>query len=85
MPHFGGVSGGVAPKIFGRKKWRLQLNNFTQKLDFDIFSGLGEEEHTRFRKKKREKTLKKEKPHRVGIWMKGYLKTFNHVKHFCRT
>ena len=35
-PHFGGFPWGVAPKTFGRPKLRLQVNNFTQKLDFDV-------------------------------------------------
>ena len=30
------ASGGVAPKSFGEKILCLQLNNFTQKLDFDV-------------------------------------------------
>ena len=55
-----------------------------------MFCGLGEEDRKRFRKKKKEKkgTKKKKKPHRgqselVGI--KKYLKTYSHVKYFCRT
>ena len=34
-PIFGGVSGGVT-KEFWERKLRLKLNNFTQKLDFDV-------------------------------------------------
>ena len=34
--YFWGGPAGVAPKTFGEKKLRLQLNNFTQKLDFHV-------------------------------------------------
>ena len=51
-----------------------------------MFCGLGEEERTKFRKKKKgKKGKKRKKPHRgqkwVG-WMKGYLETYNHMKYF---
>ena len=61
-----GVIEGVTKKIW-ETKLRLQLNNLTQKLDFDV-CGLGlEEEHTRweyipgtrFRKKKKEQKKQK--------------------------
>ena len=53
-----------------------------------MFCGLGEEERTRFRKKKEKKREKKEnliaaKSGLVG--MKEYLKTYNRVKYFCRS
>ena len=51
--HFGGVPVELPQKI-SKEKLHLQLNNFTQKLDFDV-CGLGEEERTKFRKKKRKK------------------------------
>ena len=52
-----------------------------------MFCGLGEKEHTRFRKKKKEKKeTKKEKNLMAAksgfVGMKGYLETYNHVKHF---
>ena len=47
-----------------------------------MFCGLGEEERTKIRKKKKEKreNLIAAKSGLVG--MKGYLKTYNHVKYF---
>ena len=48
-----------------------------------MFCGLGEEEHTKFRKKKRKKkeiNLIAAKSGLVG--MKGYLKTYNQMKYF---
>ena len=59
-----------------------------------MFCGLGEEELTKFRKKKKEnKTKKKRKKQEMNliaarsglVGMKGYLKTYNHMKYFCRT
>ena len=47
-----------------------------------MFCGLGEE-RTKFRKKKKEKNLIVAKSELVGI--KGCLKTYNHMKYFCRT
>ena len=51
---------GSRPKKFRATKFRLQVNSFTQKVDFDV-CGLGEDERTSFRKKKKKK---KKKPHR---------------------
>ena len=45
-----------------------------------MFCGLGEEEHTKIRKKKKEKNLIATKSGLVG--MKGYLETYNHMKYF---
>ena len=50
-----------------------------------MFCGLGEEERTKIRKKKKEKKKKEKnliaaKSGLVGI--KGYLKTYNHIKYF---
>ena len=42
--------------------------------------GLGEEERTKFRKKKKEKNLIAAKSRLVG--MKGYLETYNPMKYF---
>ena len=50
------------PKIFRETISRLQLNNFTQKLDFEE-----EEKRTKFRKKKRKKINKK--PHHRQKWV----------------
>ena len=57
--------------------------------------GLGEEERTKIRKKKKEKKRKKkEKKKEINliaaksglVGMKGYFKTYNHMKYiFCRT
>ena len=55
-----------------------------------MFCGLGEEERTKIRKKKKEKKGKKEKKRETNlnaaksglIGMKGYLKTYNHMKYF---
>ena len=52
--------------------------------------GLGEEERSKFRKKKKEtKRKQKEKKEmnliaaEIGlVWMKEYLKTYNHMKYF---
>ena len=35
-PYFGGILGGVAQKKFRETKLHLQLNSFTQKLDFHV-------------------------------------------------
>ena len=47
---------------------------------------LGEEERTKIRKKKKEKKRKKTSSRTkvgwLGIGMKGYLKTYNHMKYF---
>ena len=45
-----------------------------------MFCGLGEEERTKIRKKKRKKNLIAAKSGLVGI--KGYLKTYNRMKYF---
>ena len=74
------------PKIFREKKLHLQLNNFTQKLDFHVL-WLGEEERTKIRKKKREKKGKKKEINLIAaksglVGMKGYLETYNPMKYF---
>ena len=69
-PHFGGVSVEL-PKKFREKKLRLQLNNFTKKLDFHVlWFRRREEQRTKIRKKKNEK--KKKKTHRGQKWV-GWL------------
>ena len=55
-----------------------------------MFCDLGEEERTKFRKKKKEKKKTKKEisliAAKIGlVGMKGYLKTYNRVKYFCRT
>ena len=56
-----------------------------------MFCGLGEEERTKIRKKKKEKKKeKKGKKKEINliaaksglVGMKGYLKTYNHMKYF---
>ena len=49
--------------------------------------GLGEEERTKIRKKKKEKKGKKKEMNVIAakgglVGMKGYLKTYNHIKYF---
>ena len=80
---FWGVPGGVALKSFGRKNC-ICSSTTLHKNWISMFWGLGKEERTKIRKKKKEK--KKEinliaaKSGLVG--MKGYLKTFNPMKYF---
>ena len=48
-----------------------------------MLCGLGEEECTKFRKKKMEKEKKKNSMRlKVYVGMKKYLTTYNHVKYF---
>ena len=55
-----------------------------------MFCGLGEEEHTKIRKKKKEKKGKKGKKKEINliaakrglVGMKGYLETYNPMKYF---
>ena len=49
-----------SPQKFRETKSRLRLNNFTQKLDFDVL-WCRRQERTRFRKKEKEKTEREEK------------------------
>ena len=64
--HFGGVPGGVAPKHFGRKNC-ICSSTTLHKNCISMCCGLGEEERTKFRKKKKEK--KRNKPHRGQKWV----------------
>ena len=51
-----------------------------------MFCGLGEEERTKIRKKKKEKKEINLIAANSGLaGMKGYLKTCNHMKYFCPT
>ena len=66
-----------------------------------MFCGLGEEEHTKFRKKKRKKGQKRKKKEKIGkkkkknkklivaksglIGIKGYRETYNHIKNVFHT
>ena len=56
-----------------------------------MFCGLGEEECTKFSKKKKKKKEKKIKEINLIVaksglvGMKGYLETYNHMKYFCHT
>ena len=47
-----------------------------------MFCGLGEEERTKIRKKKENKGKNRITAKRGLIGMKGYLKTYNHIKYF---
>ena len=73
-PHFGGVPGGVAPKNFGKKNCVCSSTTL-HKNSILMFCGLGEEERTNFRKKKKGKKRKKKgkkgkkKPHRGQKWV----------------
>ena len=75
-PHFGGFPVEL-PKKFREKKLRLQLNNFTQKLDFDV---LWFRRTYKNQEEKKEINLIAAKSGLVG--MKGYFKTYNHMKYF---
>ena len=79
-PRFGGFLRSD-PKSFPQTKLRLQLNNSIQKLDFDVLWFRKTREQTRLGKKKwkKEKDLIAVKNGLAG--MKGYLKTYNHVKY----
>ena len=59
-PHFGGVTGGVAPKNFRRKNC-ICSSTTLHKNWISMCCGLGEEERTKIRKKKKEKKEKKGK------------------------
>ena len=51
-----------------------------------MLCGLGEEERTKFRKKKKGKKGKKLIAAKSGlVGMQGYLKAYNHMKYFCPT
>ena len=65
-------------KKFRGTKLRLQLNNFTQKLDFDVL--WFRRRAYKILEEKKEKKLIEAKSGLVG--MKGFLKTYNHVKYF---
>ena len=84
-----GGSRGSWPKKFRKTKSRLQLNNFTQKLNFDVLRFKRRRAHknqeekkgkNRKNKEKEEKKLIAAKSGLVGI--KGYLETYNHMKYF---
>ena len=52
-----------------------------------MFCGLGEEEHTKIRKKQKEKKRKKKEINLIAaksglVGMKGYPKTYNQMKYF---
>ena len=52
-----------------------------------MFCGLGEEERTKIRKKKKGKKGKKKEINLIAaksglVGMKGYLETYNHMKYF---
>ena len=69
MDFWGPILGGSRwsfPKKFREKKLRLQLNNFTQKLNFDLL--WFRRRAYKIRKKKKEKK-KRKKPHRGQKWV----------------
>ena len=79
------------PKKFREKKVHLQLNNFTQKLDFHVlwFRRSKKSVQKLGRKKGKKKKTKKEKKAinliaaKSGlVGMKGYLETYNPMKYF---
>ena len=63
------------PKKFREKKLHLQLNNFTQKLDFDVLwfrrrrANKIKEEKRQKKGKKKKKKEKRNKPHRGQKWV----------------
>ena len=77
-----GVPRGVGSKKFWETKLRLQLNNFTQKLDLDVqwYKRKKANKVLEEREKKKEKNLINVKSGLVG--MKQYFKTYNRVKYF---
>ena len=79
-------SWGSHPKKFRKTKLRLQLNNFTQKLNFDVLC-LGEKSVQHLGRKKRKTKGKKSKKKLIAtnnklVGMKGYFITYNRVKYF---
>ena len=64
-PHFGGVPVELLQKVLG-EKIALAAQQLCTKIRFPCFHGLGEEERTKIRKKKKEK---KNKPHRGQKWV----------------
>ena len=75
------------PQKFREKKLNLKLNNFTQKLDFDVLWFRRRRAYTKFRKKEKKKKGKKEEINLIAaksglVGMKGYLETYNPMKYF---
>ena len=77
-PHLGG-SRWSCPKKFPEKKLHLQLNNFTQKLNFDVL-WFRKRRAYKYLEEKKKKNLIAAKSGLVG--MKGYLETYNSMKYF---
>ena len=69
-PHFGG-SRWICPKQFRENKLHLQLNKFTQKLDFDVlwFRRRRAYKNQEEKKGKKRKKKGKKKPHRGQKWV----------------
>ena len=90
MDFWGPILGGSqwkCPKNFREKKLHLQLNNFTQKLDFDVLWFRRRRKRTKFRKKKKETKREKKEINLIAanrglIGMKGYLIFFAVLKPF---
>ena len=79
----GPILGGNCPKKFREKKLHFQLNNFTQKLDFDVLWFRRSRAYKFYEEKKGK--IQGKNPHRgqTGlVGMKGHLKTYYHVKYF---
>ena len=69
--HFGRVPGGVAPNYFGRQNC-VCTSTILHKNQSTVFQGLGEEERTRFGKKKKERKEKRRKNKRKKRTKKTY-------------
>ena len=79
--HFGEFRGGVATKNFGRKTCVCSSTTL-HKNYISMFCGLGEEERTKIRKKRKKKEINLIAAKSGLVGMKGYIKTYNRVKYF---
>ena len=81
-PILRGFLGGVTPKNFGRKNCVCSSTTLHKKY-ISMFCDLGEKERTKIRKKKKEKKEINLIAAKSGLGeMKGYLKTYNHIKYY---
>ena len=80
-PHFGGFPVGC-PKKFRENKLRLQLNTFTQKVDFDVLWFRRKRAYKNQEEKKGTKEINLIAAKSGLVEMKGYLETYNHMKYF---
>ena len=82
MDFFGGVSGGVAPKILGEKIASAAQQLYT-KIKFPCFVVEEKKSVQKLGRKKRKKKAKKLIAAKSGlVGITEYLKTYNHMKYF---